>query len=257
MLYKFHKFIELILTFLNRGKLIFFLISCLFVLGCGLYILSEKSNPLGTGEWPPPPPTTRYPFPKGYLQSLNQGKLKTIDEVKDYLVQMLSNQDLGYTDWTLYEVPHGFMILTKTERFNGNDGSNYSDGNVRWSWMPPGVNWKDSPGMIAFHVMEILGSAPVGDYRNLMFIVTSDVVSIQKADQSEYVTNLLQGGATSLDKSIGDLPLDDSYQLTLFLYEFRRFGKDGKREFIEPDKGSLTAQIQLQKIGFCLKKEGC
>lgn len=190
-------------------------------------------------NFPMPIPTpTIAPFKlphNGILATL--GVDKSLYAVGQHLTDALNR--VGYSQYSFYNFPHGFALVSRLERIN-DDGRPAADA---FRYMPS--NQTD------FSLTEYLSGlfvAPVGHYRQIVFIVTDLPVVANGAPLSENgASRVLHGGASGLSARLRTIPFSANHDVIALIYEFQKTGRVGQMR--QMDASPLSAQAHLVRSG--------
>ncbi len=164
--------------------------------------------------WPPPRASAFAEIP---ARILTRGKDATFESVANRIRRALYLR--GYTEPTYYQVQrNGFAIVTPAENF-------YPDGRIkppdqRWLLKPIGELPKDP-----LEYLEQLVGKPRGQYRMIVFIITTDVLRpfAGKEITLAAARNIFNQGAATI-APIGDAPFTAAHTCYALVYEFEQNG---------------------------------
>jgi hypothetical protein len=189
--------------------------------------------------WPPPKPSATALLTLGSVGQL-AGTGITFHDVDTRISGALDAA--GYDEKAYFGVPGGFAIVTRLEKM---DSYGFPDHANRWvSSLAP-----ISPTEFSLtKYLEALFGAPMGHYRVLVFIVTSETIvpSGTAVAQSEAQTWIVEG-ANRLPSSMETLQYTSGYTTTVYIYEFVQSGVGGTANQNIPSL--YTGREHLQETG--------
>jgi tetratricopeptide (TPR) repeat protein len=181
--------------------------------------------------WPPPTPSTSYPFPKTVFN-----RYSTVGEVSDAVLTALERS--GYVERSFFQTGDGgIALVTRLERI-ASDGSPAAE-TERW---PAGFD--DNPASFVDFVRGLF-FAKAGRYRVIVFILqeasfrTSEIPATAE-DAEMWLTH----GLIKLPPQLASTPFRKDSTCTALIYEFASDGTAVKRV-----TSSLTGKQHLQKAG--------
>lgn len=161
--------------------------------------------------WPPPTPSTKVVLSSVETPPWNR-RFRTLGDVDETIERALRRA--GYSDRSYYGVPEGFAIVTPLEQTRANGRP--LKGDARWSVAVS--------GMKAFSVEEYLRAlftAPVGFYRVLAFVTTSEAFAPTGGlARLSTVERWAREGHTHLPAAARSVPFSEDHRLTVLVYEF-------------------------------------
>lgn len=189
--------------------------------------------------WPPPFPSGMTEIADSALRARIQQL--TLGDVDEWLRSALTSA--GYSEVTYYRVPSGFALVTRLERY-GDDGTLLSSPD-RWS-----LSVHPLENRSRFDVGAILRSllrAPVGHFRSLVFIVSSESFYTKASVTFDEVVQWQSDGANRLPRAIAESPYNQNHRITSLVYEFTRTDVAVDPAVRVP--GTLPAMTHLQSSG--------
>lgn len=148
---------------------------------------------------------------------------------------------VGYAEYSYYAVPGGFALATRMEQITRN-GTPKPDP-LRWSTQLPG-----QPVFSLGDYLRTLFTAPQGDYRVIVFIVTGESFGTTAQAPSESTARAwLTDGMDHLPPRIAGLPFTPQMAGSALVYQFRKLGHDDV-PIANPD-GASPARDQLNRSG--------
>lgn len=182
---------------------------------------------------PFPDPSTFYDIPANFFNGD-----KTFGDIDQELENALNG--CRYDVKKYYYVPDGFALVTQMEKIN-KDGTS----------LPPPDRWSNSiNGEIndPINYLKSLFSAPTGDFRVFVFIVTDiDLTSNNQQITENEALSWLGNGFTALPENIRQLPFDSSYHFTLLVYHYTKTGSGEDPVLVINDP--LTGRTHYEKAG--------
>jgi tetratricopeptide (TPR) repeat protein len=191
------------------------------------------AQPIPQFPWPPPEPSTSYPFPKDVFS-----RHATAGEVTDAILAALERS--GYVERSFYQTGDGGIALVTRLEMITNDGSPAADAE-RW---PAGYDNK--PASFADFVRGLF-FAKAGRYRVIVFVLqeASFRTSETKATALE-AEKWLTEGLIKLPPQLASKPFGKDSTCTALIYEFTSTGTTAKPAQV---KSSLTGKQHLIKAG--------
>ncbi|MGE0595950.1 MAG: hypothetical protein AB7P07_06280 [Hyphomonadaceae bacterium] len=186
-------------------------------------------------RWPPPRASARAQLPL----TIFAGDA-SLGAVADRLMGAL--RDAGNARASFYTAPGGFVLVARLERIR-ND-ARPQQGAGRFIEPRPGdENKPDDP--LGF--VEALFFAPEGRYRQVMFVVSDQVVGQGAWTlSSDAATTLLNEGSSLLARDYRVIPMSSGHRVTALIYEFR---KQGNVEATVALPGRWNANTHLTRSG--------
>lgn len=185
--------------------------------------------------WPPPKPTSRVALQRDLLA---RGPA-TLADIGRHLETSLAS--VGYGEWSYYSVPGGFALATRLEQILP-DGKPRS-GPQRWSTALP-----VQPVFSLGDYLKALFTAPQGDYRVIVFVVTDQAFAASSDETTEaQAMDWLGGGMDRLPPTLAIRPFSASTAGSALVYQFRKAGL-ADAPIANPD-GAPSASIQLDASG--------
>jgi hypothetical protein len=136
-------------------------------------------------------------------------------------------------------VPNGFALVARLERFL-DDGSRAPD-TIRY------LQPADEPFSFTRYLTGLF-IAPVGNYRQIAFVVTNHpFVASGKALSDEEAEEILRGGANTLPTYFRSMRFGEDYSVTALVYEFQK--RPREPALARPARGRLGAQVHLERSG--------
>lgn len=185
--------------------------------------------------WPPPKPTSRAALPRNLLAR----DPATLGDVARHLQSSLAS--VGYGEWSYYSAPGGFALATRLEQISA-DGKPRPDPQ-RWSTALP-----TQPVFTLGDYLRALFTAPQGDYRVIVFVVTDQAFAASHNEASEaQAEDWLEGGIDRLPPALAARPFSADSVGSALVYQFRKVGH-ADAPIANPD-GAPSASIQLDISG--------
>lgn len=192
--------------------------------------------------WPPPRPTSRAPLDRKLLAT----GPASLGEVAQHLEASLA--EVGYAEYSYYTVPNGFALATRMEQITP-QGAPKPDP-LRWaSALPP------LPVFSLGDYFKALFTAPRGDYRVIVFIVTNQSFgTTQQAATRGQVESWVGGGMDRLPTQLAARPFTPDMSGSALVYQFRKVGQDDPPTANPPDAAPAAQQLQRSGITAALKQ---
>ncbi len=185
--------------------------------------------------WPPPKPTSRAPLARNLLAKGSA----TLGLVATHLEQSLAK--VGYAEYSYYNVPGGFALATRMEQISP-DGKPKGDP-MRWSTALP----RTSVFSLGDYVRALF-TAPQGDYRVIVFIVTTQSFATSNDEASrDDAQDWVMGGMDQLPSHLQAQPFSRDMSGSALVYQFRKIGHDDPA-VANPDD-AVPARQQLSRSG--------
>ena len=185
--------------------------------------------------WPPPEASAKTVVSSSFFVDSDTRTL--LRDVASRLEKALPYA--GYVEFSYYQIPGGFALVTRIEQFDDNGSSK----------APPDRWVLDMPPAKIFSLgdyLKALFHAEKGYYRVISFLITSVPFSqAQRKIKREDAMAWLSRGANMLPEEIGAQEYSTSHYCTALIYEFQQETRDHKAEFKSP--GRLTGDVHLQK----------
>ena len=193
--------------------------------------------------WPPPKPTTRAAMERSLLARADGA---TLGDVARRLERALAS--VGYGERSYYAVPGGFALATRLEQITP-DGTPKSDPQ-RWSTALP-----EQPVFSLGDYLRALFAAPRGDYRVIVFVVTSQPFgTAARAATNAQAEAWLSGGLDRLPRSMQALPFDADVEASALVYQFRKSGHGDPPVALENTAASAATQLDRSGIVAALRR---
>jgi hypothetical protein len=186
--------------------------------------------------WPPPAPSSQLLLARENF--INPRRRRTsLYDVGERLTGALRRA--RYSEFSFYSVPNGFALVARLERFL-DDGARAPD---NFRYLQPG----DEPFSFTRYLTGLF-VAPVGNYRQIAFIVTNHpFVASGKPISDEMAERLLRSGANALPSSYRYIRFGEDYAVTALVYEFEK--RPREPALVRPARGRLGAQVHLERSG--------
>ncbi|MBL8550768.1 MAG: hypothetical protein JNJ73_12360 [Hyphomonadaceae bacterium] len=187
--------------------------------------------------WPPPAPSSRQLLPREIFIDARRRRPPTLMDVSERLTAALRRA--RYSEYSFYSVPSGFALVARLERFL-DDGSRAPD---NFRYLQPG----DEPFSFTRYLTGLF-VAPVGNYRQIAFIVTNaPFVASGKALSDVEAERILRSGANALPSTYRFIRFGPDYSVTALVYEFEK--RPQEQALARPARGRLAAQVHLERSG--------
>jgi hypothetical protein len=201
-------------------------------------LCSAMTSANAPGLWPPPRYSAYGELPRRFFKAPPNEPVH-LAGVEQTLVTALGS--CGYDRRQYYSVPEGFAMVTRLEQIN-------SDGTSK---QPP-ERWAcEVQPLGRFSLVEYLKAlftAPVGRYRLIVFMVTSEEITQQDVLLSqEEALAWLGAGADRLPADIGKMEYTEGHRCAALIYEFEQANPDELTELKWP--GYFEASEHLAKAG--------
>lgn len=177
---------------------------------------------------------------------LARGDRPTLGSVANHLESALSR--VGYSERSYYTVPGGFALATRLEQITP-DGTPKVDPQ-RWSTALPA-----QPVFSLGDYLRALFSAPRGDYRVIVFIVTNQSfgTSARVATNAE-AQAWLTGGLDRLPRALRAIPFDADFEASALVYQFHKAGHADPPVALESSAASAASQLDRSGIVAALRR---
>ena len=186
--------------------------------------------------WPPPATTVPAP-PLPRPLAIGHRSRPTLLYVAQRLTNALTNASYG--EFTFYRVPNGFALVSRFEQI-------LSDGKPA----PGGARYPPPDGRTPLSFDQYLASlfvAPVGHYRQIVFVATNEpFVANGKAMSADVANQLLRNGANELPETFNRMVFGSDYALTPLIYEYEKSGRNGP--MVRLQTSPLTPRSHLAPI---------
>jgi hypothetical protein len=183
--------------------------------------------------WPPPTPTTRTTLSRTLF-----GNDKKLGDVGDRLERALGLAE--YPDWGYYAVPNGFALATLVEHIR-QDGTPM-EGDARWTGKSP-----DDEGFSIANYLRALFTAPEGQYRVIVFVVTDVPFATAATAVTDAQAKLwVSSGANKLPDAIASIPFTSGARCVALIYQFRKNPNEDEPIF---NPSGTPAKKQLERSG--------
>ncbi|MBL8550767.1 MAG: hypothetical protein JNJ73_12355 [Hyphomonadaceae bacterium] len=198
--------------------------------------LSRTSSNVGfpAFPWPPPAPSSRLILSRAALVGgISRPSLYDVGQ------RLSSALDRARYEYSFYSVPNGFALVARLERFL-DDGSSAPD-TIRY------VQPANEPFSITRYLTGLF-IAPVGNYRQIAFIVTNAAfVASGKALSESEAEAILRNGANVLPGYFRSIRFGQDYVATALVYEFEK--RPGEDALARTSQGRLGARVHLERSG--------
>jgi hypothetical protein len=195
--------------------------------------------------WPPPTPSERLNLTRAQSLPASSGRDPSLAYVADRIIGAL--QAAGYSEYSVYAAPHGFAIVARLERIKP-DGTPAPEA---LRFLAPDAS---EPFSLAAYVQRLF-FAPEGDYRQIVFLVTSEVVRPSgPAPSAAAAEALLQGGADRLPAEYRRIPFTADDQVAALVYEYHKGPNVQDVKTLTP--GRLDARTNLIRAGLYARLVG-
>jgi hypothetical protein len=180
--------------------------------------------------WPPPDPSALASIPSAFFQNDS-----TLADVASHLAKALSTA--GYSKLSYFYAPYGFAAVTGIEQIN-DDGSPLATAH-RW-FAEPAIDFS----LAAY--LRLLLAAPVGRYRAIIFLVTTESFGPSGivVTRSELARLMSSGGFMLPDLYRTVSFRSPPYEVDALIYEFR--GRAGS-EPVLVNPSAITGSQHLAK----------
>lgn len=187
--------------------------------------------------WPPPKASCFVRIPRSYI--IPTDKSITLSEVAADFEEALNRA--GYSEFSYYYVPSGFVLVTQCEQFNA-DGSP-KQGKDRWS-----VQYAKPKVFSIGSYLTALFTSPPGRFRVIAFVFTSQPFSQSSEElDKERAQSLVDGGLLAFPEDLIHSPYSQEHKCTALIYEFEQQSAHSLPEFKDP--GTLEARVHLENSG--------
>lgn len=203
--------------------------------------LAPGPTPVSAGlpsfPWPPPTPSERLNLTRAQILPAASAKVSLAD-VGHHIAAAL--EAAGYFEYSFYAAPRGFAVVARLERIDP-DGTPAPE---KLRFLAPEAA---EPFSLASYVSRLF-FAPEGFYRQIVFVITTDVVRPSgRAPNAQAAEALLQAGADRLPAEFRRMPFTDDYQVSALIYEYQKGLGDRDVRTLTP--GRLAARTNLERAG--------
>lgn len=197
----------------------------------------DKQSRMPRFQWPPPKASAQVVIPDSYLRRDSRQPVLYSD-VDTILRRALDR--CGYNEWSYYEVPGGFAVVTRIEQTNAYGVPKADD--TRWSLKSATIN----PFSDFSSYLQAFFHGNPGYYRVIVFVVTAtpfrqSAQSVQETTAREWFNN----GLNVLPLQMAQRSYDDRHHCTALVYEFRKTAQ--KATYIMP--GTIPGKTHLIRSG--------
>ncbi|WP_156955538.1 hypothetical protein [Polaromonas glacialis] len=214
----------------------------LIILNLGI---KEESKPTSQNipnwlfPWPPPAPSAviTIPIPRVLARhSVLTDRWQDIDEALRHALR-----EAGHFEASYYGVPRGFALVTRLESIQA-DGMP-KPGSLRWD-----TESRNGKFFSISSYIEALFRAPVGRYRVIVFVVTSEQFAAVDAQLGrDDATRWLREGTNTLPLDLLLQPIEPGTLCTALIYEFWKDGNLNQSLLLHP--GSISADRHIVGTG--------
>jgi len=189
---------------------------------------------VGIPEFPIP-----YPKPSA-IDILPISVLKRSKSLGDVLVALNKALDnCGYYRKSYFSVPNGFAVVTQLEQINENGTTKPES--ERWIY-----HYSRTRIFSVSDYIRALFKAKPGYYRCIAFLVSNEIIySDSRAPSRDSVYNWLHRGANKLPRGLKKINIDQEYDITALIYEFRRLGNSSQAQLQIPS--AFQGRTHLEK----------
>lgn len=183
-------------------------------------------------------PSERLNLTRDEILPPSMRSLAKLSDVGERIVAAL--QAAGYSEYSFYAAPTGFAIVARLERMEP-DGRPAPE---KFRFIDPDAQ---EPFSLTAYVSQLF-FAPEGYYRQIVFVVTSDLVRPGSAHlTAKAAGTLLAGGADKLPSDYRKIAFTEDYQVSALIYEYRK-GAD-TRDVRSLIPGRFGARTNLERAG--------
>lgn len=184
-----------------------------------------------------------FPPPRGYtftvLPDGTFANCSTLGDANNILVNAIGPSPCGYSDRSYYEIPNGFVLVTKVEEINPDCTSisgryRFSEGQYEslsfWDFFAPRK----------------------GYFRVFAFLITDQVFNASTTRvTASGALDWIRLGANILPDAIKNKPFKPGYNCTVIVYEFK--SEEANTHLLPLSSPQFTAQYHLEKSNIAQK----
>jgi hypothetical protein len=205
----------------------------------------HPSQVLPSFPWPPPAPSERLNLTRAQILPASARRDPSLAYVADRIIGAL--QAAGYSEYSVYAAPHGFAIVARLERVKP-DGTPAPD---TLRFLAPNAS---EPFSLAAYVSRLF-FAPEGYYRQIVFLVTSEMIRPSgPTPDAAAAEALLQGGADRLPAEYRRIRFTADDQVAALVYEYHKGPNVREVKTLTP--GRLDARTNLMRAGLYARLVG-